>query len=202
MAKIDYQKLIGRIGDGDEAAFRTFYLELYPRLVAAARQISNDPVIAEEVVQDVFVWVWNKRRQLHSIKSIEDYLFRSTYRNMSQTMRREQKRMVRLNEGLVGRETTVTDDAMQRMVMEENETQRKSTVSEALEMLSPQQRQIIHLRFMEHKNYKEISRLLNIGEQVARNTAYRGLKKLRLRMGGAGNILRFLWPILVGLDCL
>ena len=202
MAGTDYQELIGRISKGEEAAFRAFYFSLYPRLVAAARQISNDAVIAEEVVQDVFVWVWNKRDQLHKIDKIDDYLYRSVYRNMGQAIQRERKRVAKLNEGLVSRETVVADNAIDTIIKEEEDHRRQATVAYALELLSPQQRQIIHLRFMERKTYREISGLLEIGEQVARNTAYRGLKKLRLRMGGAWNLLRLCWPLLAGLNLL
>ena len=179
MTKPDYDILVGRVAAGEEVAFRSLYLGLHPRLIVAARQVGDNPSVAEEVVQDIFLWVWNNRGRLGKIDNIEQYLYRSTYRNMKQALRRERARQRRQAATLDDNAATNSPGAAAALIQREAADEQKRAVARVLSLLSPRQRQIIHLRFMEQKSYREISTLLAISEQVSRNMAYRGLKKLR-----------------------
>ncbi len=59
--------------------FDNLFREYYKSLRAYAYRFVNDKFTAEDIVQDVFFQVWEKRHQLHNIGSIRSYLFTSVF---------------------------------------------------------------------------------------------------------------------------
>lgn len=77
-------------------------------------------------------------------------------------------------------------DAFQYYLSAEDEmaddigTQNRSQIlNTAMEVLSPRQREAIYLKFVSNLSYEEISNLLEINYQSARNLIFRGVEKLR-----------------------
>ena len=69
--------LFERIKKSDEKAFEILFHRYYGYLCLFATKIINDDVAAEEIVQDFFVKLWDKRENIHIESSIKNYLFRS-----------------------------------------------------------------------------------------------------------------------------
>ncbi|HXC26017.1 MAG TPA: sigma-70 family RNA polymerase sigma factor [Gemmatimonadaceae bacterium] len=65
---------VTRISQGDTAAFEQLYTTLYPELLRAAVRLLHSRELAEEVVQDVFVWVWSHRNQWTVRTTVRAYL--------------------------------------------------------------------------------------------------------------------------------
>jgi RNA polymerase sigma factor (sigma-70 family) len=68
----------------------------------------------------------------------------------------------------------------------------KEKFEHAISMLNPRQKEAIYLRFQLDLSYEEISRLLGINYQSARNLIHRSILKIRERMSLAGFIILFL----------
>ncbi len=62
---------------GDESAFEGLFREHYAVLCGFARKFVKDPVVAEELVQELFTQLWDKRESLNPENSIRSYLFTS-----------------------------------------------------------------------------------------------------------------------------
>jgi RNA polymerase sigma-70 factor (ECF subfamily) len=62
---------------GDQRAFEAFFRKQYRPLVAHALKFLRDPDEAEEVVQDVFVKLWEKRGEITAQTSLSAYLYTS-----------------------------------------------------------------------------------------------------------------------------
>jgi RNA polymerase sigma-70 factor, ECF subfamily len=60
---------------GDEKAFEALFREYYAILCAFARKFVQDGDVAEEMVQELFMQLWDKRQSLQSDTSIRSYLF-------------------------------------------------------------------------------------------------------------------------------
>lgn len=60
---------------GDEKAFEALFHRTFARLHDFAFRITRDDVIAEDILQDAFIKLWNKKDQIENI-NIEAYLFR------------------------------------------------------------------------------------------------------------------------------
>ena len=57
------RRIVARINQGDVAAFEELYTTLYPELLRAAVRLTHSRALAEEIVQDVFIWLWTHRTQ-------------------------------------------------------------------------------------------------------------------------------------------
>ena len=69
--------LFEKIKKGDENAFEILFHKYYGILCSFATKIIKDDVAAEEIVQDLFVKLWEKREQISIETSLKNYFFRS-----------------------------------------------------------------------------------------------------------------------------
>ncbi|MGQ8338811.1 RNA polymerase sigma-70 factor [Sunxiuqinia sp. A32] len=63
------------VKSGDNKALEELFKRTFPRLFDFAFKITKDDKVAEDIVQDVFIKVWEKKSDIESI-NIEGYLFR------------------------------------------------------------------------------------------------------------------------------
>lgn len=73
----DEREIFGWIKKGDEKAFESLFHKYYGLLCAYATRIVIDKDTAEEIVQDFFVKIWEKREQLSVETSVKNYLYQS-----------------------------------------------------------------------------------------------------------------------------
>ncbi|HEX2533053.1 MAG TPA: RNA polymerase sigma-70 factor [Chitinophagaceae bacterium] len=67
--------MAGRIANDDAAAYKELFLLYQPRLLQFACSITRQRESAEEVVSDVFLHIWQKRKELSSIRNLHLYLY-------------------------------------------------------------------------------------------------------------------------------
>ena len=68
-------ELFDRVKTGDQKAFELLFSIYFARLNDFARNVVRDDMISQDIVQEVFVKVWEKRSEIESI-NLEGYLFR------------------------------------------------------------------------------------------------------------------------------
>src|SRR5690348_4952500 len=69
------QDLLLTASAGDRQAFATLYTEYFPRLYRYVFFTIRSRADAEEIIQDIFLKVWERKETLAAIRSFEDYLF-------------------------------------------------------------------------------------------------------------------------------
>jgi RNA polymerase sigma-70 factor (ECF subfamily) len=69
------EELVSLIMRGDEKAFTRFYEDFHPMVYGIALKITHSTFLSEEIVQEVFLKIWLRRAELHSIDNIPGYLF-------------------------------------------------------------------------------------------------------------------------------
>jgi len=72
---------------GDLKAFENLFKSFYPELCNYAYQFSRDKDTAEEIVQDLFYKLWEKKETIMIRSSIRSYLYRSVYNNAMMLIR-------------------------------------------------------------------------------------------------------------------
>ena len=77
-----------RIKNGDEYAFELLFRKYYVRLCGFANKFLNDPEEAREIVQDVFLGLWEAREDIRPEDSLNSYLFRITQNKCINKLRR------------------------------------------------------------------------------------------------------------------
>lgn len=157
---------------GDRAVYEMVFHEHYRPLCAFARTFLTDPDEAEEVVQNVFVALWEKRNTLEVEASLRSYLFRSV-RNACLNRLKHDK--VRLQHRAHALYSASADSVFNHVDMQELESRLKA----ALDKLPEQCRKVFELSRFQEMRYAEIADHLQISPKTVENHMGKALKILR-----------------------
>lgn len=160
-----------RLRAGDKKALEGLFDQYYVQLVHYALKITSDPPASEEIVQDVFVSIWNNRKKLE-IKSFYAYLSRAV-RNKCITYIQS---ALKDHESIENVMYTVRDEASQTS-MEAEEL--KNALKEAEGMLPKQTRLVFSLSRHSEMTYNEISKELDISIKTVEYHISKAFKLIR-----------------------
>lgn len=171
----DIHELQQRIADyEDVAAYKKLFFHFFLPLKSFSFSILKAKEIAEEVVSDVLIEIWAKRRQLQEIEDLKMYLYVSVRNASLRKLQQTQKTTVLSLDDLEVEFASADPDAEASLI--NNELAQK--IELAIEQL-PQQCKIIFKLAKEDKlKYKEIAILLNISVKTIDNQLSTALKKI------------------------
>lgn len=159
-------ELVSRVRSGDLEVFRTLYLRTYDSLVGFASALTVSRADAEEVVQDVFAAVWERRTTWTPVRSVASYLF-AAVRNRSSKVRAHGAVVARAERDVEGVTSLASGELpVQPDVAVEVEDLRRA-VSRAVALLPKRRRLALALRFGEGMSYAEIGDVLGVSEHAA-----------------------------------
>ncbi len=159
-------------------------------------KICSNPALAKEVVADLFVNIWIKRATLGPAPSVSNYLYLSLRRNLLARIEKDRRYSSLEDTGL----DSLLDHgstAEERLIGDEQATAMQQRLQSALAQLSSRQREAIHLRFFEERDYEDIATMMDMNTQSAYNLIHRSLKALRSVMGNPSEPLSL--AILLGI---
>lgn len=159
---------------GDLVALEQLYMLYHPDLYQYALKITNQPDLAEDATQDVFVDLWNYRQQLGTIHSPKFYLIRSV-RNQCLKLLKKQNRLTNIMSAN-NLDLKVLPTELQ---LADNSQQVKNAIEQAMNSLTPRQREIIYLKFYNNLDYEELAQILDINYQSVVNHIHKAMLKLR-----------------------
>ncbi|WP_291867198.1 RNA polymerase sigma-70 factor [Maribacter sp.] len=178
--------LILYLKKGNENAY-AYLIDTYNhKLCLYANSLMNDVSISEDIVQNVFIKVWERRDNLKTNLSIKSYLYKSVYnlsineykRNQSVTAL-EKKYIEELDRIIEDKD----DDALEKLI---------GLVKEAIHELPPKCKEIFLLSKKEGLTNIEISEYLNISKNTIERQINIAFSKIRENVGGKTNIILFL----------
>lgn len=188
---ISDEQLIPAVRRGDHYAFDQIFHKYGPSLLSFVASVLKDETDAEEVVQDVFLKIWEKRKDLDSSLSFKSYLFtialnttKNRYRKKLQAEKYKQDLALELNIS----QTSDFDAIEYRNLLD--------YVDKIIEKLPPSRREIFILSKKDGLKNPEIAKLLNISEQTVKNQLVSALKFLRSESAKDGNELGLLFFLL------
>ena len=153
----DEKELLLQLKDGSPAAFEQLYLRYSRRILGNICKFIHDGETAKEVLQDVFMKVWEKRALINTEQSFRSYLF-TISRNLVYDYFRHQKLETKLQHYLsAGHSEAYTHIEEELLYKESNERYIR-----AVEKLPPQRRTVYTLCKIEGKSYQEVSNILGI----------------------------------------
>lgn len=147
------------------------------KLLRFAVRFLRDDEQARDVVQEVFMKLWNRRTELAGIDNIEAYAMRMT-RNLCLD-EKQKHRSISLDQMKV-RNEWISDMKQADEVAEHKDSARLA--KEIIDQLPEQQRAVIHLRDIEHYELNEIARVLDMQNSAVRANLSRARKKVRDEM--------------------
>jgi RNA polymerase sigma-70 factor (ECF subfamily) len=172
----DDPELLLAIKNGDHDAFKTFFEKHHSYLYHFLLKRGLAEQQAEDLVQQAFVMIWEKREEIDPQKSLRSYLFRIAYTRM-------------LN---VFRDTKKFDDNAEFTQTEgSQETDRAVEARELGEAIEasissmPEKRQaVFRLCFIQEFTYKEAAETLDVSVKTIENHMGLALKELRGKLEG------------------
>ena len=174
-AKIETGRdLISLIERGHSAAFTCFYTSYFQKLILASDKYISDIHTAEEIVQDIFLKLWEFPETLTEVKSVKSYLYRSVV-NASINFANRQKNLEQHHLKLAAE---FSDDYLADL---DEENEMIIILHNEIEKLPTQCKKVFKLSRFDNFKYREIALELNISEKTVENHIGNALKILRNR---------------------
>ena len=151
------KELIRRLNTGDARAFEKLYQLYSVRILKKLILLVKDEDIAAELLQDIFLKLWQRREIIDAEQSLRPYLFRMAENKITDLFRRAAYDK-KLLAHLVAVSTEWCNDTEEAIYLKDNE----SILKQAIDSLPPQRQKIFILCKIEGKSYDEVAALLGI----------------------------------------
>lgn len=175
----DEISLWNQFRDGDDKAFARLF-ELYADILFRyGTKFLNDEATAKDCVQELFIKLFQNRKTLAVTDNVRLYLFRAL-KNKIIDYSREEKPLTYLSPQELQFSVKFYFDPEESADIDETLL---DTFKQVLHCLSDRQKEAIYLRYQMGLSYEEISQLLQIKYQSARNLIHRTIQKIRKEMG-------------------
>lgn len=74
-AKVSDHIILSALSHGNEKAFDCIFEQLYPKIKFFVTGLTGNEEEAENITQDIFMWLWIKRERLESIENFDSYIY-------------------------------------------------------------------------------------------------------------------------------
>ncbi|MGN6419998.1 MAG: RNA polymerase sigma factor [Pseudobacter sp.] len=166
--------LLEQVSQSHEPAFRKLYDGYSPGIYAVALQHLKLPQLAEDVVQVVFLRLWETRSELGSIRNFSSWLFILARNTIINSLRKQGSHDAYVKY-LKERMETVTESPELFILKKEQ----VALVQQGIARLSIQQRTAITLQREEGLSYEEIGQRMGIATNTVRVHLYKAMESLR-----------------------
>ena len=174
--------LVVAIGRWREDALAEVYRRHGGAAFALARRLLYDRQLAEEVLQEVFLRLWNTPERFDPERgSLRAYLLAQTHGRAVDLLRSEAAR--RRREEREARESTAFGDDIEREVIDLTVSEK---VKEVVAGLPTDERQAIELAYFGGHTYRQVAVMLDAPEGTVKSRIRSGLRRLRTDLAEAG----------------
>jgi RNA polymerase sigma-70 factor (family 1) len=166
-------EVIKKITSGDRNAFAVLYTEYMGELYNYVYLFTKCREDSEEIVQEIFVRIWNKRETLSEITSFKSYLYRSAKNLLLDEIRKNAVKAKAF--------TALKPDESDTKKADDNITysQYYAIAEQAISMLPEKRRLIFLMRTREELSLDEIAAKLCISKSVVKKQLYAGISFVR-----------------------
>ena len=177
------ETVLSLLSKDSQYAFQLIYDRHKDGIYRVAVSMLKSTVLAQEVVQDVFMKVWFERQKLHELRSFEDWLFivaRNQIFNQLKKVSIEWKNAKGLHEQ--GTYESILDDADANL----DRNAYSQLHQKAMESLTNHQKDVYQLVKLKSFSYREVALILNISPLTVKKHMSRALHSIRKYIHQAG----------------
>lgn len=193
--KENKDKLLAKVAGGDRDAFTQLYTDHLNNLFRYIFLITRSKEETEEILQEVFIRIWENRSKLVAIDSFENYVFRCAKNKLLDNIRRQQVKQRVFSEIKRSKELSASTTSDQSAYKEYY-----LLVQQAIEKLPPKRKLIFRLNIENGYSREEIARHLNISDSVVKKQIYKASYFVRAYLVKHGEISMSLLTTL-GISC-
>ncbi|MEO6548071.1 MAG: sigma-70 family RNA polymerase sigma factor [Ferruginibacter sp.] len=166
---------------GDKDLFLALYKKYYhPLLFRGLRQVRDIPLVKDSI-QQLFLYLWEKRATISSARNINAYLVSSLLRRLSTDLLISSKE-VNLDPDPYSHSYDPEPNPEERLIRKDQQCHIEKLLKHRINALPNRQRELIVMRFYDDLNYEEIMEETGLSRRTVYNKIHEGLKKLRLDM--------------------
>jgi len=166
-----------RLKSGDQEALSVLYYFYSDALLKYVQRAARSPFLAEDVVHDTFLKIWQGRSNVDPSKPFKPYLFVIARHTLLSLLKRARLEADILSE--IKRYAGEEDQSTQRL-LEYNESQ--DLVNEAIDQLSPQVKRTFLYCRIQGMSYKQAALALNVTESTVNKHISKALQSIRAHL--------------------
>ena len=163
------------VHNGDmESLFSEIFREHEHRLYILAYRLTKSDLYAKDIIQEVFLKLWECRENIHTINNIEAWLYRLT-ENKTIDFLRKAAADTRLKDAIWNKMQEIVNEAEICVAVKEY----NQIIQKAISQLPPQRKLIYQLYKEEGLNYKQIADELHISRHTVKNHLFTAVRSVR-----------------------
>lgn len=164
--------------DGSMAAFGALMRGFYRPLFNYGRRFTTNSDLLHDVIQDLFLHLWEARLNVSNTAHVRFYLFKAL-KNRLVSAKNKSDRTVTIDEIDLG-DLKLCEASVEGMLIDQEAISINSErLKNLILQLSSRQQEVIHLRFYENLSNDQIADLMGINRQSVANILHNGLERLR-----------------------
>ena len=160
MTYFSIKELVERLQKGDMDAFNTLYWKYHSALYSNILKLCRDEIVAEDLLQETFIALWEKRHLLDPNQEISGWLFVVSY-NKSISFLKGKLKETQVKSASQQIDYSI-DDSVELVNNQIN------VLEKGIEQLSPQKRRVFDLCKLQRKTYEEAAQELNISKHTVK----------------------------------
>ena len=176
--------LLHELKRGNREAFNSVFRYYYPKMMAYVSSFVDEET-AEDIVQDVFLYVWEHREKLYVSEGFHSYLFQSAYTRCLDYFKKKstaEKYESHVNEEYAKYYQDLLESSEWPIIDELSMKDFYKRLYELLDLLPEARRKVFILAYIEGLTAKEIVEQTAIPQRTVESHLYLALKFLRTRM--------------------
>ena len=166
------------IDRNNEKTFEVLFSEIFRqhehRLHSLALRLTKSDQTAKDIIQEVFLKLWDQRANLHSINNVEAWLYRLTENKVIDFLRKASADN-RLKKKIWEQLEQIVNESEQYLAAKEY----NQIIQKAIDQLSPQRRLIYQLNKEDGMNYREIAEKLQLSKHTVKNQLSTAVQTVR-----------------------
>ncbi len=174
--ELDDDALAHKIKESDHQAFKEFFDRYHAYLLNFLLKRGTPEETAQDLVQQAFVLIWEKRAEIDPDKSIRSYLFRIAYTRMLNVFRDENK-----FDKSTPIEASVEPEEVE-IAGEQKSVTIKNAIESAIQQMPTKRQEVFRLCYIQEFTYKEAAQVLDISVKTVENHIGLALKDLRAQL--------------------
>jgi RNA polymerase sigma-70 factor (ECF subfamily) len=164
---------------GDVSEFGAIHQELYRVLYHYVLKITRDEIVSQDLIQELFIKMWERRERLGPIYNVKVYFFKAA-RSLALNYFKSQKNHLPIAEDQ--REIDLAFSQEEIWVNGENDIEFNRLLTLALNALPKRQKEMVHLKYFDGWTYEQIAEVTGINYQSVVNHVHRAMQQLRINL--------------------